>query len=90
MRCQLADEHWGVIGLKWSETSCDQLGEVDGSSGDSDWSDSGSSDGDSSDDDSSDGDSSDGDSNTSDGTSDIPRLHEELKDFHGYDTTWVK
>lgn len=79
-----------MIGLKWSETSCDQLGEVDGSSGDSDWSDSGSSDGDSSDDDSSDGDSSDGDSNTSDGTSDIPRLHEELKDFHGYDTTWVK
>lgn len=64
-----------MICLKWRETSCDHLGEVDGSSGDSS---------------SSDGGSSHGGSNTSDGTSDIPRLDEELKDYHGYDTTWVK
>lgn len=29
---QLADEQWGVIGLKWKEASCDKLGVVDGSS----------------------------------------------------------
>lgn len=80
-----------MIGLKWRETSCDRLGEVAGSNGDSsgggDSSDGGSSDGGSSD-----GGSSDGGSDYSDGASDIPHLHEELKDFHdkGYDTTWVK
>lgn len=30
---QLANPQWGVIGAKFKETSCDKLGEVDGSSG---------------------------------------------------------
>lgn len=30
---QLADEHWGVIGLEWKEASCDKLGEVSGDGG---------------------------------------------------------
>lgn len=33
---QLADEHWGVIGLKWRETSCDKLGEVTDDGGNED------------------------------------------------------
>lgn len=41
---QLADERFGVIGLKWKETSCDKLGEVDDSSPDSDSQSGGSSD----------------------------------------------
>lgn len=79
---QLADEHWGVIGVKFKQTSCDKLGPIDGSDNSSDnnkgETDNGSQDNNSSQDNSSQDNSSQKDS------------QDLLKEFKGWDKSWIK
>jgi hypothetical protein len=73
---KLADEHWGVIGVKFKQTSCDKLGPIEGSD-----SSSGNNEG-----------KSDNSNNSSQGNNQDSsnKDHNPLREFKGWDDSWIK
>jgi hypothetical protein len=91
---QLADEHWGVIGVKFKQTSCDKLGPIEGSdssSGNNEGkSNNGSQDSNTSSSSQDSNNSSQGNNSSQDGKQDSGDKQDPLKEFKGWDDSWIK